>query len=108
MPSNCRSVEPCGKDSTQAVYRVSAVGAMGATVGASGFGVRPPARHENALILAVVSEGFTLSPWWSAYAVVLVVLFVWIRRLSAEVTRQDAAEPEREIAPLLRDMGAGE
>ena len=50
----------------------------------------------------------TLSPWWSAYAVVLVVLFVWIRRLSAEVTRQDGAEAERAIAPLLRDMGAGE
>jgi hypothetical protein len=50
----------------------------------------------------------TLSPWWSAYAVLLVVLFVWIRRLSAEVTRQDVGSSDRDIAPLLRDIGSDE
>jgi hypothetical protein len=47
MLSSCRSVEPCGEDSRKAVHRVSGVGAMGATVGASVDGEQPPKRHQN-------------------------------------------------------------
>jgi hypothetical protein len=78
---------------------------MGCAVGSSGDDVRPAKRHENALFLAPV---FTLEPFWAGYAVLLVVLFVWIRRLSAEVTRQDVGSSDRDIAPLLRDIGSDE
>lgn len=46
----------------------------------------------------------TLTPWWSAYAVLLVVLFVWAGRLAREAKQRDSETTEREIAPLLRSM----
>ena len=42
----------------------------------------------------------TLSPWWAGYAVVLLVLFYWIRRLTVEATQRDAATYAREEARL--------
>lgn len=38
----------------------------------------------------------TVSPWWSAYAVVLAVLVVWIKCLSEETDERDAATDGRE------------
>lgn len=42
------------------------------------------------------AAGFTLSPFWLGYAVVLVVLFVWASRLSREAKQRDAETTERE------------
>jgi hypothetical protein len=38
----------------------------------------------------------TLQPFWLAYVVVLVVLYVWASRLSREAKRRDAETAERE------------
>ena len=95
MPSNCRSVEPCGEDSRKAVHRVSGVDAMGHAVGASGADVRLAARLQNGL-LALPAAGFTLTPFWLGYAIALAICVGWAWRLSRDAKQRDAETTERE------------
>ena len=74
-------------------------------MGVHGSDLRLRKQPQNGLIfLALPVEGFTLSPFWLAYAIVLVVLFVWASRLVKEADARDERTTDREIAPLLRDV----
>jgi hypothetical protein len=46
----------------------------------------------------------TLQPFWLAYAIILVALYVWAARLVNEAKRRDSDTAEREIAPLMRSI----